>query len=62
MKYDDIKPGQCFRFKGQKSVWVLARDYSFIQIIGKEKGKIRDFWNVGVIRKVEIVEIQEAKK
>jgi len=40
----------------------LARDYFFTQIIGKEKGKIRNKeYNMDTNRKVEIVEIQEVK-
>jgi hypothetical protein len=60
MKLDDVKHGQCFRFKGQKAIWVLANDGFVTQIIGNRKGCIYDGMN-DLDRRIEIVEVAEVK-
>jgi len=59
MKLCDVMHGQCFRFKSQKAVWVMADDDYMTQIIGNHKGRICERYDFRENRQVEFVEIVE---
>ncbi len=61
MTLNDVKHGQCFRFKGQKAIYVLAKDDYITQVIGGQKGEIGESFDFGLDRQIEIVKVVEIK-